>query len=76
MIRLAFPRREKPVSDFVAARHIDEEISFVRNDYEVNGTIHKILENSVIVKISEDDADRIGVASNLTVVSHKNYSVD
>ncbi|MFS0690259.1 DUF2187 family protein [Sporosarcina sp. Marseille-Q4943] len=76
MIRLAFPRREKPVSDFVAARHIDEEISFVRNDHEVNGTIHKILENSVIVKISEDDADRIGAASNLTVVSHKNYSVD
>lgn len=72
---MAFPRGEKPVSDFVAARHIDEEISFVRNDYEVNGTIHKILENSVIVKISEDDADRIGVASNLTVVSHKNYSV-
>ncbi|MFC5605137.1 DUF2187 family protein [Sporosarcina koreensis] len=76
MIRLAFPRRERPVSDFVAARHIDEEISFVRNDHEVNGTIHKILENSVIVKISEEDADRIGVASNLTVVSHKNYSVD
>ncbi len=73
---MAFPRREKPVSDFVAARHIDEEISFVRNDHEVNGTIHKILENSVIVKISEDDADRIGAASNLTVVSHKNYSVD
>lgn len=72
---MAFPRSEKPVSDFVAARHIDEEISFVRNDYEVNGTIQKILENSVIVKISEEDADRIGVASNLTVVSHKNYSV-
>ena len=72
---MAFPRKDKPVSDFVAARHVDEEISFVRNDHEVNGTIHKILENSVIVKISEDDADRIGVASNLTVVSHKNYSV-
>lgn len=73
---MAFPRRERPVSDFVAARHIDEEISFVRNDHEVNGTIHKILENSVIVKISEKDADLIGAASNLTVVSHKNYSVD
>jgi len=76
VIRLTFSRKEKPVSDFVAARHIDEEISFVRNDHRVNGTIHKILENSVIVKISEDDADRIGVASNLTVVSHKNYTVD
>ncbi|GEN84830.1 hypothetical protein SLU01_31420 [Sporosarcina luteola] len=73
---MAFPRRDKPVSDFVAARHIDEEISFTRNDYEVNGTIHKILENSVIVKISDNDAERIGVASNLTVVAHKNYSVD
>ncbi|MDN4606242.1 DUF2187 family protein [Sporosarcina highlanderae] len=72
---MAFPRREKPVSDFVAARHINEEISFIRNDHEVNGTIHKILENSVIVKISDNDAERIGVASNLTVVAHKNYSV-
>lgn len=72
---MAFPRKEKDVSDFVSARHIDEEITFVRNDHEVNGTIHKILENSVIVKISDDDADRIGAASNLTVVAHKNYSV-
>lgn len=72
---MAFPRKEKQVSDFVAARKIDEEISFVRNDHEVNGTIFKILENSVIVEISEEDADLIGAASNLTVVSHKNYSV-
>ena len=49
---MAFPRKEKQVSDFVAARKIDEEISFVRNDHEVNGTIFKILENSVIVQIS------------------------
>jgi uncharacterized protein YkvS len=72
---MAFPRREKEVSDFVAARKIDEEISFVRNDHEVNGTIFKILENSVIVEISPKDAERIGAASNLTVVSHKNYSI-
>ncbi|WP_318614782.1 DUF2187 family protein [Sporosarcina sp. YIM B06819] len=72
---MAFPRKEKDVSDFVAARKIDEEISFVRNDHEVNGTIFKILENSVIVEISSIDAERIGAASNLTVVAHKNYSV-
>jgi len=72
---MAFPRREKEVSDFVAARKIDEEISFVRNDHEVNGTIFKILENSVIVEISSKDAEIIGAASNLTVVSHKNYSI-
>ncbi|MBO1909831.1 MULTISPECIES: DUF2187 family protein [unclassified Sporosarcina] len=73
---MAFPRKERPVSDFVAARKVDEEISFVRNDYKVYGTIYKILENSVIVQISNEDADLIGAASNLTVVSHKNYSVD
>ena len=73
---MAFPRKERPVSDFVAARKVDEEISFVRNDYKVNGTIYKILENSVIVQISSEDADLIGAASTLTVVSHKNYSVD
>jgi uncharacterized protein YkvS len=72
---LAFPRKARPVSDFVAARKIDEEISFVRNNHEVNGTIYKILENSVIVQISQKDADLIGAASDLTVVSHKNYSV-
>ena len=42
---------------------------------EVNGTIFKILENSVIVEISPKDAERIGAASNLTVVAHKNYSI-
>ena len=74
-IRMAFPLKEKEVSPFVAERKIDEKISFVRNDYEVNGTIFKILENSVIVEISPKDAERIGAASNLTVVAHKNYSI-
>lgn len=72
---MAFPRKEKEVSDFVAARKIDEKISFVRNDHEVQGTIYKILENSVIVQISSKDAELIGAASNMTVVSHKNYSI-
>lgn len=72
---MAFPRKEKDVSDFVAARKIDEKILFVRNDYEVSGKIFKILENSVIVEISTHDAELIGAASTLTVVAHKNYSV-
>lgn len=72
---MSFPRRTKEVCDFVAAREIDEKISFVRNDHEVNGKIVKVLENSVIVEISPEDADLINVASNLTVVSHKNYFV-
>lgn len=72
---MAFPRKDRPVSDFVAARKIDEEISFFRNDHKVYGNIYKILENSVIVEISKEDADLIGAASNLTVVSHKNYAV-
>ncbi len=72
---LSFPRREKKVSDFVAAREVNEKISFVRNDHKVIGTIEKILENSVIVEISEEDADKIGAPSTLTVVSHKKYSV-
>ncbi len=75
-IRLAFPRKEHPVSDFIAARKIGEKISFTRNDVFVLGAIHKILENSVIVEISEEDADLIGAASTLTVVAHKNYTVE
>ncbi|AXI00842.1 DUF2187 domain-containing protein [Sporosarcina sp. PTS2304] len=72
---MAFPRKDRPVSDFVASRHVDEVISFNRNDHEVSGTIHKILENSVIVKISDADAEQIGAASNMTVVAHKNYTI-
>jgi len=72
---MTFPRKEKETSDFVAARQVNEKISFVRNNHEVNGKIFKILENSVIVEISLSDAELIGAASNLTVVSHKNYSV-
>ncbi|MFF2754119.1 DUF2187 family protein [Psychrobacillus sp. NPDC058041] len=72
---MSFQRQTKEVSDFVAARSIDEKISFTRNDHEVHGTIFKILEQSVIVEISTEDAKKINVPSNLTVVSHKNYTV-
>ncbi|MET3575491.1 uncharacterized protein YkvS [Bhargavaea ullalensis] len=72
---MAFPAKQKELSPFVAARKAGELVSFVRNDHEVFGTIVKILENSVIVKISDEDAKRIGAASDLTVVSHKHYNV-
>ena len=47
---MSFQRQPKEVSPFVAARKIDEKISFTRNDHEVQGTIFKILEQSVIVE--------------------------
>ena len=72
---MSFQRQPKDISPFVAARKIDEKISFKRNDHEVQGTIFKILEQSVIVEISTEDAKKINVPSNLTVVSHKNYTV-
>ncbi|MEG0470548.1 DUF2187 family protein [Psychrobacillus sp.] len=72
---MSFQRQPKEVSPFVAARTIDEKISFTRNSHEVQGTIFKILEQSVIVEISSDDAKKINSPSNLTVVSHKNYTV-
>ena len=74
-MHMSFQRQPKEVSPFVAARKIDEKISFTRNDHEVQGTIFKILEQSVIVEISTEDAKKINVPSNLTVVSHKNYTI-
>ncbi|AYC29430.1 DUF2187 family protein [Paenisporosarcina cavernae] len=71
---MTFQKQEKEVSEFVAARKIREKISFTRRDVEVEGNIFKILENSVIVEISQEDAKKIGAASTLTVVSHKNYT--
>jgi len=72
---MSFQRQPKDVTPFVAARKIDEKISFTRNNHEVQGTIFKILEQSVIVEISTEDAKKINVPSNLTVVSHKHYTV-
>ena len=72
---MSFQRQPKDVTPFVAARKIDEKISFTRNNHEVQGTIFKILEQSVIVEISTEDAKKINVPSNLTVVSHKHYKV-
>jgi len=72
---MTFQKHEKEVSAFVQARRIREKITFVRRDVEVEGEIFKILENSCIVEISHEDAKKIGAASNLTVVSHKNYKV-
>ena len=53
---MAFQPHEKEVSEFVAARRIGEWISFNRNGVDVNGTIFKIMDNSVIVEISPEDA--------------------
>ncbi|AQQ54257.1 DUF2187 family protein [Planococcus lenghuensis] len=72
---MAFQPNEKEVSEFVQARRIGEWIQFTRNGVEVPGTIFKILENSVIVEISPEDAKEIGAASNLTVISHKKYKI-
>jgi uncharacterized protein YkvS len=72
---MAFQPHEKEVSEFVAARKIGEWISFTRNGVEVNGTIFKIMDNSVIVEISPEDAKEIGAASNMTVISHKKYKI-
>lgn len=72
---MTFARQEKEVSPFIAARSIGEEIKFSRNGFEVVGKIDKILEHSVIVELSSQDAHKIGAKSNLTVVSHKKYTV-
>ncbi|MFP3513551.1 DUF2187 family protein, partial [Peribacillus sp. SIMBA_075] len=45
------------------------------NGVDVNGTIFKIMDNSVIVEISPEDAKEIGAASNMTVISHKKYKI-
>ncbi|MBT2583766.1 DUF2187 family protein [Planococcus sp. ISL-109] len=72
---MAFQPHEKEVSEFVAARRIGEWISFTRNGVDVNGTIFKIMDNSVIVEISPEDAKEIGAPSNMTVISHKKYKI-
>lgn len=72
---MAFQPHEKEVSEFVAARYIGEWISFTRNGVDVNGTIFKIMDNSVIVEISPEDAKEIGAPSNMTVISHKKYRI-
>ncbi|PGT82951.1 hypothetical protein COD11_13700 [Bacillus sp. AFS040349] len=51
------------------------DISFTRNNVDVIGRVVKAYPNTVIVEISQDDAEKIESPSTLTVVNHKNYRI-
>lgn len=48
-------------------------VSFVKNAEVITGIIVKVLERSVIIEISQEDADKIESPSTLTVVNHNYY---
>ncbi|KKK38452.1 hypothetical protein WQ57_07535 [Mesobacillus campisalis] len=39
------------------------------------GTVTKVKESSVIVKLSQEDAQKLDLETPFTVVSHKNYVI-
>lgn len=54
---------------------IGDKILFKRNNLSIIGTVVKVNEASVIVKIDDSDAEKIKIDTPLTVVAHKNYEV-
>jgi len=52
-----------------------DKVLFKRNKLSILGEVVKVKEESVIVKISESDAEKLKIETPLTVVAHKNYKI-
>lgn len=52
-----------------------EKVFFIRNELDIIGEVCKVRDESVIVRISNTDAEKLQVETPLTVVSHKNYQI-
>ncbi|PPA70607.1 DUF2187 family protein [Jeotgalibacillus proteolyticus] len=59
----------------MAIANVGQFVRFTRHGFEITGEVTKILERSVIVNISEDDALLLDYGTNFTVVSHENYEL-
>lgn len=52
-----------------------DRIRFERLGYTIIGEVVRVKEESVLVSISEYDAERLKIDTPITVVSHKNYKL-
>ncbi|KIL52107.1 DUF2187 family protein, partial [Jeotgalibacillus soli] len=59
----------------MTAANVGQFIRFTRHGLEITGEVTKILERSVIVSITEEDALLLDYGTNFTVVSHDNYEI-
>lgn len=48
-------------------------VKFSRHGLELTGEVHQVRESSVVVKLSDEDAEYLKLDTPLTIVSHKNY---
>ena len=54
---------------------IGDNILFSRRNIIIQGTVIKILENTVMVEIPFIAQQELNIASNLTIVNHKTYDI-
>lgn len=52
-----------------------DRVLFTRKDISIIGTVKKVKEESVLVEISTQYAQRIHAETPLTVVSHQHYQI-
>ncbi|MBU7591139.1 DUF2187 family protein [Metabacillus halosaccharovorans] len=50
-------------------------VKFIRNGMMIMGKVLKVREASVIVSISNDDAEALNLDTPFTIVSNKNYVI-
>lgn len=50
-------------------------VKFTRHGIELTGEVHQVRESSVVVMLSDEDAEILKLDTPLTIVSHKNYVV-
>lgn len=54
---------------------VGDLIEFSRNGFIIIGQVIKVREESIVVSISDEDAELIKIETPITVVSHSNYKL-
>jgi uncharacterized protein YkvS len=52
-----------------------DKITFHRHGFGFTGEVVKVREESVLVSISQQDAEQLNIDTPITVVSHKHYDI-
>lgn len=54
---------------------LGDQILFKRNDQTFTGKVMRVKENSVLVNISDEDAEKLKLETPITVVAHHHYKI-
>ena len=55
--------------------NVGDTIQFTHDNTLVKGIVRKTYDNSVMIEVSQDCIDFLGIKSSLTIINHKRYKL-